>query len=259
MPDPKAEIEINSATEPKASEIELRRSTAARRSTSWRNFSSLKSYVSIYRAYDPELVKSQRLTFSTLQALVKHPDRADILKRNPKMTKNQALKLAREYRKSLRHDPTPNEKLAADWVRFQKASKPLIEDFAAIGTLVGQEVILDKLIDAIAQCEKTFQPTLVPASGPKTFIAVPWPAEDATPVDDHEPDAPAAAPDNDEVSPAIPEPAVAQDKPPLVEEAEETEDEYHGGFGFDPAELLETAEDKEARRKEFFASCAIRL
>lgn len=168
------------------------------------NFSSLKSYVSIWRAYDPDFIKSQRLTFSTLQALVKHPDRAAILERNPKMTKAQALKLAREYKRSLKHEPSANEKLAADWLRFEKASKPLIESLAAVGTMVGQEVILDKLVDAIAQCEKAFQPLTPIASGPKTFVAVPWPAVHDD--DDPEPDPPAVAPvplKGEEFSPAI--------------------------------------------------------
>ena len=59
---------------------------------------TLDRYRTVYRAWAPILAPGRKLSYAVARALASHPDRAEIIRENPEITKRNAEELARQHR-----------------------------------------------------------------------------------------------------------------------------------------------------------------
>ena len=59
---------------------------------------TLERYRTVYRAWADILAPGRKLSYAVARALANHPDRAEIIRENPKITKRKAEELMRQYR-----------------------------------------------------------------------------------------------------------------------------------------------------------------
>jgi hypothetical protein len=69
---------------------------------------TLERYRSVYRAWLKIPAPGPKLRYAVARELATHPDRAEIVKRNPEITKRQARSLMRQYREELETATAPS-------------------------------------------------------------------------------------------------------------------------------------------------------
>lgn len=81
------------------------------------NPDTLARYRSVYRAWSGEIpAPGPELSYSVMRELANHPQRAELVRDNPTMTKSEAAKIAREFADEQRQaNPQTDEEVWREW------------------------------------------------------------------------------------------------------------------------------------------------
>ena len=115
---------------------------------------TLQRYRSVYRAWKD--IKAPGLSYAVLRALQDHPDREQLVKNDPKITKREAEKLRRD------HKGKPKNNKSGDWKRDEcKRWLGQIQSLANTVTRTAKAVAYEEE-ETLALLREIMEPALVP-------------------------------------------------------------------------------------------------